>query len=191
MYTRWDFEHQTRWWTQLRQHEAPNAVTKVMEWVARCTRTTGPGDVVSIILMGHGEPSGICLGGSLLTPESLANACSLLHPNVQVNIVVICCYSGSFLQAFQSSGRGKAYVHTSATENEKSYSERRSIFGRFRNSAFGSSFVRTFGLMQDPEENWIMARLLAIEKGDRRAEPLPWAIESSQGAISSRVVLRH
>lgn len=158
IYTRWDFEHRTRWWTQLTQHEAPNAVTKVIEWVARCTRTTGPGDVVSIILMGHGAPSGICLGGSLLTPESLANACSLLHPDVQVNIVVKCCYSGSFLQAFQTSGRGKAYVHTPATKNGKSYSERRSISGRFRNSAFGSSFVRTFGLMQDPEENWTLAK---------------------------------
>ena len=43
----------------------------------------------------------------------------------------------------------------------------------------------------DPEIEHAMARLLAIEKGDRRAEPLPWAIESSQGAISFRTVLRH
>ena len=98
IYTRWDFEHRTRWWTQLGQHEAPNAVTNVMEWVARCTRTTGPGDVVSIILIGHGTPSEIYLGGSLLTPESLASGCSSLHPDVQVNIVVKCCYSGSFLR---------------------------------------------------------------------------------------------
>lgn len=37
IYKRWDFEQRTRWWTQLGQHEAPNAVTKVMEWVAHCT----------------------------------------------------------------------------------------------------------------------------------------------------------
>lgn len=158
IYTRWDFERRTRWWTQLRGNEAPNVVKMVMEWISRCTRTTGPGDVVSIILIGHGAPSGICLGGSRLTPESLASACSLLHPGVQVNIIVKCCYPGSFLQAFQTSGRAKGYVHTSAAKNEKSYSERRSISGRFRNSAFGPSFVRTFGLMQDSEENWTLGK---------------------------------
>lgn len=144
IYKRWDFEHRTRWWTQLGQHEAPNAVvTKVMEWVARCTRTMGPGDVVSIILIGHGTPSGIYLGGSLLTPELLANGCSSLHPDVQVNIVVKCCCSGSFLRAFQAPGR---------------YSEQRSVSGRFRKPACGSLFVRTFGLMQVPEEHWTLEK---------------------------------
>lgn len=107
IYTRWDFEQRTRWWTQLGQHEAPNAVTKVMEWVARCTRTTGPGDVISIILIGYGTPSGIYLGGSLLTPELLASGCSSLHPDVQVNIVVKCCYSRQLFTSVPSAWEGK------------------------------------------------------------------------------------
>ena len=36
----------------------------------------------------QGTPSGIYLGGSLLTPELLASGCSSLHPDGQVNIVV-------------------------------------------------------------------------------------------------------
>lgn len=173
VYTRWDFEHRTRWWTQLRDYEAPNTVTMVMEWISHCTQTTGSGDVVSIILIGHGSPDGVCLGGSLLTPESLASACSFLHPDVQVNIVVKSCFSGRFLQAFQTSGRAKNYIHTSAKKNEKSYSERRSISGRLRNSVFGASFVRTLGLMQDPEENWTLEKHDNFIKIQSAKAPVP------------------
>lgn len=194
IYTRWEFEHRTRWWTQLGQHEAPNAVTKVMEWVARCTRTTGPGDVISIILIGYGTPSGIYLGGSLLTPELLASGCSSLHPDVQVNIVVKCCYSDSFLRAFQAPGRGKAYIHTSATENETSCSEQRSVPGRFRNSAFGSSFVRTFGLMQVPEEHWTLEKhgnIIKVQSTKTAVPSNPQLLSTSKETTLMKDIICH
>ena len=45
------------------------------------------------------------------------------------------------------------YVHTSSKDQvEMSYSDRRSVSGRLRNSLFGAAFVETLGLMKDPDE---------------------------------------
>jgi hypothetical protein len=63
MYTRLEFEHRTRWWEQLNQGERRRVIPRVLEWIRTRTQEAQPGDIVSIILIGHGSPEGIILGG--------------------------------------------------------------------------------------------------------------------------------
>lgn len=158
VYTRFEFEHRTRWWTQLREDERRTACAKVLEWIRARALETKPGDIVSIILIGHGNTEGIVLGGVLLEPAELAAACSLVPATVQVNIMIKACYSGIFTTAFKVSNQRNFHVHTSANKCEKSYSTRRSISNRVRNSIFGEAIVPTLGLMKDEEERWTLKK---------------------------------
>lgn len=160
VYSRWDFEHRTPWWDQLKPQDAKGngVVNRVLEWINECAQQTKAVDVVSIVLIGHGGPSGISLGGATLSPAALASACSALPQGVQVNIVVKACQSGVFAEGFKAGNRKNVYVHTSAKSDESSWSTGRSISGRTRNSVFGGAFVRTLGLMRDPEEIWTLSK---------------------------------
>ncbi|KAI9764353.1 MAG: hypothetical protein M1840_008491 [Geoglossum simile] len=122
-------------------------------------RTARQGDIVTIILIGHGNEHGIRIGGIPLSASELATACANFVPDVQVNIIIKACSSGALAKAFRVSGQCNRYVHTfSKDKDERSYSDRRSITGRIRNSLFGSSFVETLGLMRDEEELWILGK---------------------------------
>lgn len=150
MYTRFDWNHRTRWWTQLEKPKVDNARSMILEWIADCAKTAKAGDILNIILIGHGTTGGIILGGRLLEPMALANACSHLPVDVQLNIVVRSCSSGIFTKVFETSQRDRQYIHTSANSKQRSFSAQRSVSGRYRNSHFGSAFVKR----QEPEETW-------------------------------------
>jgi len=55
---------------------------------------------------------------------------------------------------------------------KKSYSKRRSINGRQRNSVFGAAFVRTLGLMRDPDEIWTLEKQTSFAKGKLSASTI-------------------
>ncbi len=158
VYTRWDFEHRTRWWEQLNQEERRTIIPRVLEWIRTRSQEAKAEDIVSIILIGHGSQQGIILGGTTFTPADLATACSSFAPDVQVNIVIKACYSGAFAKAFKVSNQRNIYIHTSANDDEPSFSATRSISGRVRNSLFVVAFERTLGLMRDPEEIWTLEK---------------------------------
>jgi hypothetical protein len=164
IYTRFEFEHRTRWWEQLDQEERQIIILRVLEWIRTRTQETKPGDIVSIILIGHGNLEGIILGGKTFKPADLAAACSLFAPDIQVNIVIKACYSGAFTDAFKVSNQRNIYVHTSAKAAQKSYSTRLSISGRLRNSLFGDAFIQTLGLMRDPDERWTLEKQSSFVK---------------------------
>jgi Peptidase C13 family len=165
VYTRFDFDHRTTWWTQLNKEERRTIIPRVLEWIRTRTQEAKPGHIVSIILIGHGNAKGIRLGGGVFQPTDLAAACSSFAPAVQINVVIKACNSGVFAKAFKVSNQRSIYVHTSAQADESSFSERRSISGRQRNSVFGAAFVRTFGLMRDPDEIWTLDKQTSFVKG--------------------------
>ena len=180
VYTRFEFEHGTRWWEQLDQEERRTVIPRVLEWIRTRTQEAQPGDIVSIILIGHGSPEGIFLGGNPFKPADLAAACSMFAADVQVNIIIKACFSGAFANAFKVSNQRNINVHTSAKADQESYS---AISGRPRNSLFGEAgeaFIHTLGLMRDPDEGWTLGKHISfVEKRvngptlplDRRSEP--------------------
>ncbi|KAI9787248.1 MAG: hypothetical protein M1839_003486 [Geoglossum umbratile] len=155
IYTKWQYDHRETWWTQVNQPSWPSAKPNILNWIDDRARNAQQGDIVTIILIGHGDEDGIHIGGIPLSASELATACANFAPDVQVNIVIKACSSGAFAKAFRISGQRNRYVHTSSKDrDEKSYSDRRSVTGRIRNTLFGLSFVETLGLMRDEEELW-------------------------------------
>ena len=137
IYTRSDWHHHTRWWTQLEKPDVENARAMVLEWIADSTKTAKTGDILTIILIGNGTTTGgIELDGRFLEPVTLANACSHLPVDVQLNIVVKSCYSGISTKDFETSR-----IHSCANAKRD-----------YRNSLFGSTLVKTLGLQ--PEGTW-------------------------------------
>jgi hypothetical protein len=156
-YTRWQHDHRESWWTQANQPSWTAAKSNILEWINAKADTAKPGDIVTIILIGHGNKNGIYIAGVPLSAPELTAACSNFAADIQVNIVIKACSSGAFAKAFRVSGQRNIYVHTSSKDEEEgSFSDRRSISGRVRNSLFGASFVETLGLMRDEEELWTL-----------------------------------
>jgi hypothetical protein len=103
---------------------------------------------------------------------------------VDVNIVIKACYSSAFAKAFNVSNQRSVSVHTSAKDNERSYSTGRSISGRLRNSLFGAAFVRTFRLVRDPDEIWTLEKQTSIVKGKLSASTIPPNRRSTAQVVS-------
>jgi hypothetical protein len=184
MYTRFDFEHRTRWWEQLDQEEHQMVIPRVLEWIRTRAQDAKPGDIVSIILIGHGNLDGVTLAGNTFKPADLAIACSMFDPHVQVNIIIKACYSGTFADAFKVSNQRNIYIHTSAKAGQKSYSTRRSISGRLRNSLFGDAFVHTLGLIRDPDERWTLEKQSSFVKGRLNKPTIPPEYRSEPQVVS-------
>ena len=159
IYTRWQYEHRETWWEQIRREMWPTARDGVLRWMENKADDAKPGSIVTIILVGHGDENGIYIGGKPLSPSTLAGACAKFQNNVQINLVIKACSSGAFAKAFRVVGQTNLYLHTSSKDEvEKSYSDRRSVSGRLRNSLFGAAFVETLGLMKDEDEIWTLEK---------------------------------
>lgn len=159
IYTRWQYEHRELWWEQVRRELWPTAKDEVLRWMENKAQDAKPGSIVTIILIGHGDENGIYIGGKPLNPSNLAAVCAKFQTNVQINLVIKACSSGAFAKAFRIVGLTNLYLHTSSKdEAEKSYSDRRSVSGRLRNSLFGAAFVETLGLMKDEDEIWTLEK---------------------------------
>lgn len=80
-------------------------------------------------------------------------------PEVQINLILKTCSSGAFAKTFRVRGQRNIYVHASFKDKEEqSFSDRRSVSGRVRNSLFGAAFVETLGLMKDLDEIWTLGK---------------------------------
>lgn len=133
----------------------PTAKDGVLRWMENKAHDAKSGSFVTIIRIGHGDENGIYIGGKPLSPSDLDGACAKFQTSVQINLVIKDCSSGAFAKAFRIVGQTNLYLHTSSkVEVEKSYSDRRSVSGRLRNSFFGAAFVETLGLMKDEDKIW-------------------------------------
>ncbi|KAJ8104399.1 hypothetical protein POJ06DRAFT_285363 [Lipomyces tetrasporus] len=190
MYTQWEWEHRSPWWIQVKSQEERTLGSKVLEWIREQANEAKPKDVVSIILIGHSSPEGITFGGVNFSPSDLAGACSLFRTDVQVNVVVKTCHSGSFARAFRVANQRNIYVHTSAKVDEKSYSARRSISGRLRNSDFGQAFVRTLGLTRDIDNNWTLQKQKSYIEERLNRSDIPESSRSTPVVVSDSPITR-
>ncbi|KAN0072943.1 hypothetical protein V8E54_009057 [Elaphomyces granulatus] len=153
------YDHREAWWTQVNEPSWRSVKSDILRWIESRVCNAKPGDIVTIVLIKHENTDGIFIGGLPLSPSELATACANFAADVQVNIIIKACSSGAFANAFRVSGQRNLYVHTSSKDrHEKSFSDRRSISGRVRNSLFGSSFIETLGLMRDEEEIWTLGK---------------------------------
>lgn len=158
IYTRWQYEHKETWWEQVCREMWPTARDGVLRWMENKAHDAKPGSIIKIILVGHGDENGIYIGGKPLSPSTLARACANFQKNVQFNLVFKACSSGAFAKAFRIVGQTNLYLHTSSKDEvKKSYSDRRSVSGRLRNSLFGAAFVETLGLMKE-DEIWTLEK---------------------------------
>ena len=157
--TRWQYEHRVLWWDQVRRELWPTAKGRILRWIENKSHDVTSGNIVTIVLIGHGDSEGIYIAGKPLSPSELAVAFTKFPPDVQINLIIKACSSGAFAKAFRVLGQSNIYVHTSSKDkDEKSFSDRRSISGRLRNSLFGAAFVETLGLMKDPGEIWTLGK---------------------------------
>ncbi|KAI9760856.1 MAG: hypothetical protein M1840_002189 [Geoglossum simile] len=190
IYTKWQYDHREAWWTQVNQPSWASVKPDILKWIDDRVHNTKPGDIVTIILIGHGNRKGILIGRVLLSPSELATACANFATDVQVNIIIKACSSGAFAKAFRVSGQQSLYVHTSSKdEDERSFSDRRSITGRVRNSLFGLSFIETLGLMRD-EEIWTLGKQKQKLKDDLNKPWIPEPMRSHPQVISDSPLKR-
>jgi hypothetical protein len=110
--------------------------------------------------------------------------------DVQVNVIVNSCHSGSFASAFRVSNQRNIYVHTSAKAGGKSYSAPRSISRRYRNSPFGQAFVQTLGLTRDINENWTLQKQKTYVQERSYIPSIPEHEQSTPIVVSDSPVTR-
>jgi hypothetical protein len=60
-------------------------ITKVFEWLDGRIIASKPGGIITVMLIGHGSPDGVSLGGQILNPAELTSRCSCFPADVQIN----------------------------------------------------------------------------------------------------------
>ncbi|KAJ5537679.1 hypothetical protein N7494_007158 [Penicillium frequentans] len=141
-YTRDQFHKGDIWWSPVRREEIRR---RIENWVSQKAKAAKCGDVVNIILLGHGDPKrGLDSGGDFLHHEVLAQQTAHFRSAVQVNFILDFCYSGVFKNALQDLGRRECHVSTSADADNQSWSHNQSGSGRYRNGRFMTALVESF-----------------------------------------------
>ncbi|KAJ5715343.1 uncharacterized protein N7483_012524 [Penicillium malachiteum] len=117
---------------------------RITDWVSKKQSAARAGDVVNIILDGHGnKDDGFMAGDNSLHRVVFANLISHFKPGVQVNFVPEFCYSGNFIDAVSKLNLASCYCVASADDKSKSWSHTRSVSGRVRNGRFTTALVQS------------------------------------------------
>lgn len=74
-----------------------------------------PGSIVTIILVGHSDESGIYAGDKPLGFSNLAGACAEFQTNVQIYLAIKAC-SSELCQSISFIGQTNLYLHTSSKD---------------------------------------------------------------------------
>lgn len=147
-YSRHTFVNRQYWWTQVAQHQL---FEKVQNWIADKKQQAVAGDVVNIILEGHGNFKGeYCIGSDYVHPYVFRDLLSGFKDGVQVNAVSGACHSGKFIDAIETSGQKDRYLAVACPGNETTYSTTRSLSNRIRNSRFSHAFVQSLARVSLP-----------------------------------------
>ncbi|MCJ1279753.1 hypothetical protein MMC21_007577 [Puttea exsequens] len=145
IYTKFEFEHRPIPWRQFDQGTRASLVPSVLANISQAATQLHPGDVFTVILVGHDDKSSMSLGGRSLYAAELANGLDHFRTGVHVDVVVQACYSGTFVDEIKAYNQPKRYVHSSAPNNVASRSDIRSPSGRFSNSKFSGAFLASLG----------------------------------------------
>lgn len=148
-YSRHAFLNRQYWWTQVGAHEL---LEKVQSWIVEKQTLAEDGDIVNIILEGHGCKGGgeLIIGKNWIHPSVLSNLLRNFKVGVQVNAVSGACYSGRFVDIIKTSGQTQRYVAAASPGESKAYATTRSISNRVRNSRFSQAFVQSLAKVNLP-----------------------------------------
>ncbi|KAN0081995.1 hypothetical protein V8E54_003293 [Elaphomyces granulatus] len=186
-YSRHAYLNREYWWEQIGRHEL---LEKVEKWIVDKVQWAEPGDVVNIILEGHGAKSGeYCIGDRRLHPYVFRDWVAKFRPGVQVNAISGACYSGAFVDAVQSSEQKDRYI-----TYEMSWSVTRSVSNRIRNSRFSQAFVQSLAKLNLPgisrrkaiwhlqdHESFVRAAMRNVTPGSPSSNPQFYVSESLSG----------
>ncbi|KKK26856.1 hypothetical protein ARAM_003456 [Aspergillus rambellii] len=147
-YSRFAYVNRQYWWTQVGVHEL---LGRVETWIREKQQQAEDGDVVSIILEGHGSrKEGYCIGDRRVHPDVFGNLLAGFKDGVQVNAISGACYSGQFINAIQASNQRSRYFAVACPGDGLALSPTRSISNRIRNSRFSQAFVQSLAKIQLP-----------------------------------------
>ncbi len=151
IYTKWHFDKGQRFWDQYYDGHDFDLIKDLERYIGKKSKALEAGDILNIILIGHGDRDrNIAFGKEDLGYDRLANFLDHFRPNVEVNLIVRCCFAARFADKIITKDPRHRYNHTFSAANQLSYSEARSISGRCRNSVFAGAYVRSLGsLLRD------------------------------------------
>ena len=194
IYSKHTWKTRQPFWRHFSSAEKDSLVTQVISHIDKMAQELVAGDIFNLILIGHGGPKGIILGGNEFLTSSLALALDRFKINVRVNVVMQCCYSGAFADKIQALNQPQRFVYTSAQAGQVSYPDGRSPSGRFRNSKFSGAFLRSLGFAHDPrtKDSWSPDAHIAFAAREGRSSVSsqvdPQAHKSADMELISRFV---
>lgn len=147
-YSRHQFVNRQYWWTQVAHHQL---LEKVQNWISVKKQQAVAGDVVNIILEGHGTYKGeYCIGSRRIHPYAFRDLLSGFKDGVQVNAVSGACHSGQFIDAIKTSNQKNRYLSVACAGDEVALATTRSLSNRVRNSRFSHAFVQSLARISLP-----------------------------------------
>lgn len=118
---------------------------RVLKEIARMASEATPGDVVNIILEGHGNTAGeIKLGQHFLNSWDFARALDDFVSGVQVNAINNACHSGIFVDTIKAQNTHHRYIASACKLDETSVAVPRSASNRCRGSRYEQAWVQSF-----------------------------------------------
>ena len=147
-YSRWQFANREPWWSAIARHTLAD---QVRDWIRNKTHQARSGDVVNIILEGHGNrKAGILLGDKRLHYPKLHAAAGHFLKGVQVNMVSGACHSGWLVEQLAHWNQDERYAVAASPKNDPAFSASRSYSNRIRNSRFSFAFVQSLAKVNFP-----------------------------------------
>ncbi|KKK22844.1 hypothetical protein P175DRAFT_0501544 [Aspergillus ochraceoroseus IBT 24754] len=176
--------------------EAHGLKSHIMDWIRNISGQVGPGDRITIVLIGHGikRDGAVTLypqhaQQEFLSKAEMIAALSVLPPNVRLLIVNEACYSGTWATIAPDVGAQRdVLVETAATLGEQSWTYT-SGSGRNRCSLFGAAFVEE--LTTHPEGRISQHRSRIVDEmlhvGPDQKTSTPLVIPSARALLSHNI----
>ena len=174
VYSKHDWTNGQKFWRQISPAEMDNLVVQAISHMEETARELVAGDIFNLLLVGHGTPSGILLGGNKLLMTDLALALNNFKVNVRVNVVIQSCRSEAFADKIQALNQPQGFIHPSLGARLMSDSDIRTPSSRFTSSRFGGAFLRNLGLAHDPRTklDWSPdAHAVLLQKEEKTIDP--------------------
>ena len=125
---------------------------EVIKWIEKKIKSTVSGDVVNIIIEGHGDAKGrgLCLGPNRIFPQEMSDLTSKFRDGIQVNIITGACHSGAIADVISATGQKNRHVAAACAAEQVATAYKRSVSNRLRNSRFSQAFCQSLSRMKLP-----------------------------------------
>ena len=195
--TKFEFQHRAPFWRQFPAHEPVqgNAATSLKQnvecHIGQVATKLQSGDIFNIILIGHGEDLLIEMAGEPFHVRDFTNLLNHFRNGVRINLVVMACQSGSFIDTIKVRNQPDRLIHTSSTATHSSFSDQRSPSGRFRNSRFTGTFLASLGLMAPPTRSEALPKwnlddhIDYVKRHGRTSTGVPCAFSSLNSQVTA------